>query len=366
MLKINGIHHISSIVGHAQRNVDFYAGVLGMRLVKKTINFDDSSTYHFYYGNEEGGPNLVTTFPWNDANDGEIGAGQVGVATYGVNEGTLDFWKERFDKFSIENFIYKKFNQKRLAFKDPDGLQLELIEMNSGENNKWEFNGVKENEAIKGVSSVNLFSRLPVETLKLLVNIFKYKIVDEDDESYLLEVNDNFSGTIELSKKETINGQMGVGMVHHIALSVNDNEIDAWRDKLILNGFRPTEVKERKYFRSIYFREKGGVLIELATVGPGVLVDESVEDLGTNLMIPPNFESITEEIEETMMPIEVREVDELVGYGYRDRYEFDILRKKEKIKAEILQLKVLQHENKLNLEQVERLDQLKKDLRNVK
>lgn len=362
-MKLHGIHHISSIVGHAQRNVDFYAGLLGMRLVKKTLNFDDSSTYHFYYGNENGSTNLLTTFPWNDAESGQIGGGQVGITSLAISPDSLDFWKQRLNDFKIEYHTEERFNVQRLAFEDMDGLLYELVASNEEPKSNWEFNGVDSNHAIKGIDSAYIYSRVPHATLSMLQDVFNYKIIDESFDAYLLAVDGGLGSRLELNKTTKDPSRQGVGTVHHIALGISNGDEEAWLEKLIAAGYRPTEIKERKYFRSIYFREKGGILIELATVGPGVLVDESEEELGKELLIPPHFEAIKDEIVDTLMPIEVREVTELIGYGYRDKYEFDLLRKKEKIKREILELKTKEDPTRTDLAKVE---VLKKELLAVK
>ena len=198
-----------------------------------------------------------------------------------------------------------------------------------------------------------------------MVNILGFEVVQEDAEHSLLKVSDDFGGTVELVNKYQEIGKQGVGTVHHIAFKIENGSEEAWIKTLTDAGYRPTEVKDRKYFKSIYFRERGGILIELATEGPGFLVDESVEDLGSNLLIPPHYVFIEDEIRDTLMPIEVREIDKLESYGYRDRYEFEILRKKEAIKKEILALKQKQKEESLSEEEQTRLEDLKVQLRNV-
>lgn len=365
MLKVHGIHHVSSIVGHAQRNIDFYASVLGMRLVKKTINFDDSSTYHFYFGNHDASTPIFTTFPWNDATEGKNGSGYVNTTSLAINKDSFDFWQDRLDSFNIENYTYTRFNRRRIAFKDMDNLEIELVENDEIANSEWEYNGIVSEHAIKGIDSAILYSRTPHTTLALLTDILGFELIDEDEENYLLKSANGIGGTVELAKKYHTLGKQGVGTVHHIAFAIDDETGDAWVSKLENAGFRPTEVKDRKYFKSVYFREKGGILIELATFSPGMLVDESVENLGSTLLIPPHFESIEKEIKETVMPVEVREVNELIGYGYRDRYEFEILRKKEAIKREILKLKNLEKQRDLTLDENKELKDLKDSLRNV-
>lgn len=311
MLKTKGIHHISSIVGHAQRNVDFYAGVLGLRLVKKTLNYDDKNHYHLYYGNKNGSNGLVTTFPMNNSISGRIGDGQVGYASYTVPKGSLQFWKDRLNDFNIKSFEYIRFDLRRLRFQDLDGLEIELIESDLKDDNRWSFNGVKDSQAFDGIHGAALFSKRPNSTLKVLTDILGYKITEQNDEYYQLKTNESESRFIELSKNSQGHGQVAVGTVHHIAFEVENEEIVEWRKLLIENGYRPTEIKDRNYFKSIYFREPGGILFELATKGPGLLIDESIDNLGEKFIIPKHFTNNQQEIIERMQPVQVRMIDKL-------------------------------------------------------
>lgn len=306
MIKTQGIHHISSMVGGAQQDVDFYASLLAYRLVKKTLNYEDKNMYHLYYGNREANTGLVTTFPMNHSRKGVVGTGQLGVASFGIRSASFDFWKKRLASFGIETEDYTRFNKRRLAFEDLDGLKLELIETAKGPKNTWAFNGVGENNAIIGIESLTLYSKKPEETLNLLTEILGYSIEDEDEVNYSLKIHDKIGGLIELAKDYPTRGIPGVGTVHHIALAVKDDEIDQWKLKLEEKGYNPTEVINRKYFKSLYFKETGGILIELATEGPGMLVDEDLQTLGEEFIIPEHFknESIAD-----LEPISVREID---------------------------------------------------------
>ncbi len=308
MIQTQGIHHISSMVGDAQENIDFYAGVLAYRLVKKTLNYEDKTMYHLYYGNNEGNTGLVTTFPMKHLKKGEVGSGQMGIASFGIRAASFDFWQERLDKFGLLTNEYSRFNTRRLTFRDLDGLKLEFIETDKGPKNTWAFNGVKEEQAIIGIERSILYSKKPEKTLHLLTNILGYELVDEDEEMYLLQVHNGFGGFLELVKEAPSRGIPGVGTVHHIALAVKNDEIEAWKLKLEEHGYRPTNVKNRKYFKSLYFREAGGILFELATEGPGILVDEDLETLGEAMIIPEHFrEEVLTDLEE----LTVREVKEL-------------------------------------------------------
>lgn len=308
MIKTQGIHHISSMVGDAQQDVDFYASLLAYRLVKKTLNYEDKNMYHLYYGNREATTGLVTTFPMNHSHQGVVGNGQLGVASFGVRPESIDFWKERFAAFGITAEEYTRFNKRRVAFEDPDGLKLELIETTKGPQNTWVFNGVDEEHAIIGIERLILYSKKPTETLNLLTNILGYALSDEDETNYSLTIHNELGGALELAKDYPTRGVPGVGTVHHIALAVKDEEIYEWKEKLEKHGYRPTEVINRKYFKSLYFKETGGLLIELATKGPGVLVDEDLETLGESFIIPEHFKD--ENLAELAL-ITVREISEI-------------------------------------------------------
>lgn len=308
MIKTQGIHHISSMVGDAQQDVDFYASLLAYRLVKKTLNYEDKNMYHLYYGNREANTGLVTTFPMNHSRKGVVGKGQLGVASFGIHPESFEFWKKRLAAFGIEIEESTRFNKRRLAFEDTDGLKLELVETTKGPKNTWAFNGVEEKTAIIGIESLLLYSKKPTETLNLLTNILGYSIEDEDSDNYLLKIHDNLGGSLELAKDHPTRGIPGIGTVHHIALAVNDDEIDEWKEKLEENGYNPTDVINRKYFRSLYFKETGGILIELATKGPGVLVDEDLETLGEKFIVPEHFKN---ENLADLEPIIVREITEI-------------------------------------------------------
>ncbi|CAM3433152.1 ring-cleaving dioxygenase [Erysipelothrix sp. HDW6B] len=360
MERILGLHHVSSVVKNAQENVDFYAGMLGMRLVKKTLNYDDIEEYHFYYGNHDGSTGLSTYFPISDSKEGDIGDGQVGYVTYAVNTGALDFWKERLDHFDIFNYSYERFGERYLAFSDRHGLDIELVETPLGPNSQWAFNGVQPETAIKGLYNAALFSERPAQTLSLFTDLFGYSVVAEDDEYYRLRIHEGLGGLIDIRKHTTTIGTKGHGTVHHIAFAIERGTEEAWREKLLSAGYFPTEVKNRKYFNAIYFRERGGILIELSTVTPGVTVDEPVETLGEAFIIPEHFEAQRLIIESKFMPVFVKEIDTLETYGYRNRYEYDMITKRNEIRESINAIKAFEKERPLTDDEQEQLKALRK------
>lgn len=325
MIKTYGLHHISSIVGQAQRNLDFYASVLGMRLVKQTLNFDDKGTYHFYFSNTDGSTPLLTTFPFNDAEEVELSGGQVKTQILAIPLNTTDFWKERLRHFNVS---YQDIDG-GLKFKDPDGLRLMMVEKDYEAMNPWAYNGISKENAIIGLDSGTLLSVNYKKTFDLLVNILKYTLVSEDEKSYTFKIEEGLGGTLFLLKQNEPMGESSRGTVHHIAFKIKADEIEAWREYLLKNGYYPTEIKDRKYFKSLYFRDKGGQIIELATFGPGVTVDEPVAHLGESFMIPPHYEDESADILETMFPVFVREIDAMQSYGYRNKYEYELLKQKE-------------------------------------
>ncbi|WP_096439291.1 ring-cleaving dioxygenase [Alteribacter populi] len=302
---IQGIHHITAIVGNPQENVDFYVDVLGLRLVKKTVNFDDPGTYHLYFGDKEGSPStIMTTFPWDSARQGKIGTGQVGITSFVVPVGALSFWEERLTHKQIQYKKHERFGEEYLSFVDSHGLKLEIVARNQGEPSQWAYDDITPTEAIKGFGGAVLYTANPEATGDLLVDVMGLKKVGEDGSLIRFEAEGDLGNLIDLDSSITEYGGLGVGTVHHIAWrAANDESQLEWQSHLKNHGFQPTEVMDRQYFKSIYFREAGGVLFEIATDPPGFLWDEHVEELGSELKLPPWLEPARKKIENIVLPI---------------------------------------------------------------
>ncbi|MGI8385938.1 ring-cleaving dioxygenase [Robertmurraya sp. P23] len=309
--KSMGIHHITAIVGHPQENVDFYAGVLGLRLVKQTVNFDDPGTYHLYFGNEGGKPGtIITFFPWAGARRGVIGDGQVGVTSYVVPKGAFCFWEARLEKFNIPFTKLERFGENYLEFDDPHGLHLEIVEREEGEPNRWEFGGITSEYAIKGFGGATLLSTQPNKTSDLLEKVMGLEKVGEEGDIVRFLSTADIGNIIDLKRTPIGRGQMGVGTVHHIAWrAVDDADQLDWKKHVEANGYGVTPVQDRNYFNAIYFREHGEILFEIATDPPGFAHDESVETMGEKLMLPSQYETHRHQIEQVLLPFEVRELD---------------------------------------------------------
>ncbi|MGJ9460569.1 ring-cleaving dioxygenase [Oceanobacillus sp. CF4.6] len=312
MKKTEGIHHITAIVGHPQENVDFYASVLGLRLVKKTINFDDPGTYHLYFGNEGGRPgSIITFFPWAGAQQGVIGDGQVGVTSYAVPSGSLSFWKKRLEKFDIAYNISERFGETYLSFDDVHGLHLELAERVEGPENSWSIGDVTPDVAIKGFAGATLLSEDPEKTMQLLETVMGLEKVGEENGMSRFRSYGDIGNTIDVKTTSTGSGEMGVGTVHHIAWRAKDDADQLeWQKYISENGYGVTQVKDRNYFNAIYFREYGKLLFEIATDPPGFAHDESVETMGSELKLPAHYEQYREQLNQTLIPIEVKNLDQ--------------------------------------------------------
>lgn len=305
-----GIHHITAIVGHPQENTDFYAGILGLRLVKKTVNFDDPGTYHLYFGDEKGKPGtIITFFPWNNAYQGRIGDGQVGVTSYVVPKGALTFWENRLAKFDITFTKTERFGETYLQFDDVHGLHLEIVEREEGETNTWTFGNVTPDVAIKGFGGATLYSKRPGATGQLLEQMGLEK-VGEEGEYVRFRATGDIGNVIDIKQTTSGRSQMGVGTVHHIAWRASDDQDQLdWSSYVDSLGYGVTPVQDRNYFNAIYFREQGEILFEIATDPPGFAIDESQEAMGEKLMLPAQYEQHREKIENNVLPFEVREVD---------------------------------------------------------
>ncbi|MDX8046853.1 ring-cleaving dioxygenase [Gracilibacillus sp. S3-1-1] len=312
MLSTTGIHHITAMVNDAQRTIDFYASVLGLRLVKKTINFDRPEVYHLYFGNETGDPGTVITFfPWPKQLKGRIGTGQVGVTSYAIPEDALAFWQNRLKTFQIEYQTATRFGEQYVQFEDPDGLLIELVERKNGKLSTWEFGGITKDVAIKGFAGAILYSAQPNETAYVLEDILGLQTVGQEDEFLRFATDESTNQMIDIKLTASVRGLMGAGTVHHIAWRAKDEqEHQRWRELLTDKGFHPTEFKDRNYFQAIYVQEKGGILFEIATDEPGFTVDEELEHLGEQLQLPEWLEAKREELEELVPTIEVRTLEE--------------------------------------------------------
>ena len=303
---INGIHHITAIAGNAKKNYDFYTRVLGLRLVKKTVNFDDPQTYHLYYGDKFGTPGTILTFfPWEGITAGRRGARQATEIGYSVPEGSLDFWLKRFE---ANNVIYnkpaEKFGEQYLTVLDPDGLKLELIVPKTADKRlPWETNEVKAENATRGFHNITITTNKIDATAKILTDVFGYKLLEQHVNRFrfVTDAVDNAAIVDLVEVAGEIAGHVAGGSVHHVAFRVkNDQILMEYREKIASLGLNITEKIDRNYFYSLYFREPGGVLFELATDNPGFSVDEPVDQLGTGLKLPAQYENIREDIEKSL------------------------------------------------------------------
>jgi glyoxalase family protein len=304
--KILGLHHITAIAGNAQRNYDFYTKVLGLRLVKKTVNFDDPGTYHFYYGDEVGSPgSILTFFPWEGIQKGRVGTGMATEIGYSIPKGSLAFWAKRFTDLSISHQPQgERFGEGYLSFEDPDGLCLRLIEATAADNRKpWTTTDILEDLAIRGFHSIVLTVRNSTATATVLTDIFGYKLLIHEGNRYRF-VTDAIETANIVDVVEEPNGQPGInagGTNHHVAFRVkDDNILMAFREKVRQAGLQVTEKIDRNYFYSLYFREPGGVLFEIASDNPGFATDETVSELGNHLMLPMQYERNRKQIEEAL------------------------------------------------------------------
>jgi glyoxalase family protein len=290
--QIPGIHHVTAIASDPQRNADFYTSTLGLRLVKLTVNFDDPSTYHLYFGDERGSPGtLLTFFPWPGTTRGQRGTGQVAATTFAVPEDSLDYWEDRLQQRGASVFRrQRRFGQEILPFLDPDWMPLELVARSDGDTSvPWQGSDIPLGYAIRGFDSVTLWEKDPAPSLDLLTGTMGFELVGEEGPRIRLQAPQAGMGAVVdlFHLPEQDRGTLGAGTVHHIAWRTpNDAEQLAWRQDVANLGLRVTPVVDRQYFRSIYFREPGGVLFEIATDPPGMGWDEPFEALGTRLRLP--------------------------------------------------------------------------------
>lgn len=311
MPEIEGLHHVTAIAGEPQVNIDFYAGVLGLRLVKLTVNFDDPTTYHLYYGDGQGHPGTIMTFfPWPGAVRGRIGTGQLTVTSFAVPEMSLPYWRRRLRDQAVEfQEAQSDFGEEILFFTDPDGLQLELISTaNAAPERAWEQGPVPAEHAIRGFHHVTLSENGYERTATLLTDTLGFKQIAKQGNRFRYAVAGGAPGTMVdlLCAPEGRPGRVAVGTVHHVAWRAATNEQQVqWRETLKKQQFDVTPVIDRQYFHSIYFREPGGVLFEIATDPPGFATDETLERLGSSLKLPPWLVEDRPELERLLPRVEL-------------------------------------------------------------
>jgi glyoxalase family protein len=312
--RLLGIHHITAITADAQKNIDFHTEVLGLRMVKLTVNFDDPASYHLYFGDELGRPGSVLTyFAWPGAPQGRHGTGQATALSFSIPENAEGFWLNRFKEFKIIfEPPYQRFDEQVITFYNPDGLKLELVaHTEAKERTGWSDGPISEDNAIRGFYGVTVSEHSSLPTSGMLTDSLGFHLINEVGGRMRFESDVDGHGTI-LDVQVSPGGPAGLvaaGTIHHIAWRTPTNsEQELWRESLAEDGLNVTEIVNRYYFHSIYFREPGGVLFEIATDPPGFTIDEPPKRLGTELKLPPWLEANRENIIRRLPQLELKKV----------------------------------------------------------
>lgn len=306
--KITGIHHVTALASDAQKNLDFYAGILGLRMVKKTINFDAPEIYHLYYGNEAGDPGTIMTFfPYPGLMRGRKGIGQLTVTSFSISANSLEYWMNRLKKFDIPHTTPQERmdNEIFIYFEDFDGLGIELVANQKDERAGFSYGQIPTEHSVKGFYSVSLSEEGYERTAGLLTEYLDHQIVAEKGNRFRFSPSGNPGDLVDIvCAPDDMNGLGGSGTVHHVAFATPDDETQLTvRDKLMSSGLNVTPVLDRQYFHSIYFREPGGILFEVATNPPGFAIDESKDQLGSSLKLPQWQEDQRSKIESGLTEI---------------------------------------------------------------
>ena len=307
---IPGIHHVTAITADAQKNIDFYCGVLGLRLVKLTVNFDDPESYHLYYGDELGNPGTIMTFfAWPGGRRGRVGPPQVTVTAFAIPQGALDYWSTRLQEHDVTaERTANLFGESVLGFSDPDGMKLELIGIAEGAWQTMRSGPVPPEHAIRGFHGVTISEEGYENTAKLLTEVMGFREEGSEANRFRYRAAEGrFASFVDLlCVPDARHGSIGTGVVHHVAFRTpDDGQQASWRGELVRLGFNVSPVMDRSYFHSIYFREPGGVLFEIATDNPGFAVDESPSELGTRLNLPPQYEPYRGRLEQLLPPLKL-------------------------------------------------------------
>jgi glyoxalase family protein len=303
MTTVNGLHHVTCIASNPQKNLDFYTGILGLRLVKKSVNQDDPKTYHLFYADAEGRPGTdLTFFPWQHMQSARKGVGLATEVQLAVAPDTLPYWQKRLENYGVKtSTIETRFGEKVLPFRDYDGLELALVETTDQRAfTAWEKSEVPEDKQVLGLHGARMWQRTLEQSANFLTDTMGFNYAGHEKGWHRYTVNNGGSGNfVDIQELPNLGrGQWGTGSIHHLAWRVDDTQHEMQlREKIAQAGRRPTEPIDRFWFKSVYFMEPGGVLFELATDGPGFAVDEDPSKLGETLVLPPWLEPHRKEIE---------------------------------------------------------------------
>lgn len=309
---INGIHHITVMASDPQANYDFYTQILGMRFIKKTVNFDAPDVYHLYYGDDIGTPGTVLTFfPFPDARRGKRGTGEITVVGFSVPSNSLNYWINRLAELAIDfNGPSKKFGYDFISLFDPDGMKIEIVADPTADNIMgWNNGEIPAEHSIRKFFGTTFYLKSPLKSEVLLTKVLGAKFIGEEGSIKRFSFGEKSSEAfVDILEDANIQrGISGAGTVHHIAWrTANDEEQNNWRNKIIEFGLHPTEMVDRNYFHSIYFREPGGILFEIATDEPGFMIDENYDSLGTELKLPEWHEPKRHLIEQILIPLKTK------------------------------------------------------------
>jgi len=308
---VTGIHHVTALAGDPQKNLDFYCGILGVRLVKKTVNFDAPEVYHFYYGDETGQPGTILTFfPYKGIASGRHGKGMLNTTCFSVPSSSMNYWTERLKKFAVnyKSAVERFETEAAVYFEDPDGLGLELIFNDTDARPGFTYGYIPLEYSIKGFYNVEIWEEGYERTAAVLTEQMDHTLVAEKGNRFRFAAAASPGNYIDiLCSPESLRGLSGGGTVHHIAFATPDaqTQLEA-REKIAKRMLNPTPVLDRQYFTSVYFREPGGVLFEIATAGPGFAIDESKEHLGESLKLPSWYETYRNQIEKAVIPVSLK------------------------------------------------------------
>ncbi len=308
---INGLHHVTTLAGDTQRNVDYYTDILGLRLVKKTVNFDAPDVYHLYYGNETGSPGTILTFfPYGNLPRGRKGIGQLTYTAFSAPMASLSFWMDRLHEKNIPYAgPYKRFSESYLRFEDFDGTGIELVFTDEDKRPGWDNGRIPSEFAVRGFHTVTLNESNPDRTIKLLTENLQHELVGEEEGRFRFKAGPGGPGNFVdvLHSPNDVRSLQGAGSVHHVAFSTDSDATQlVLQHQLTEAGYHVTPVQDRNYFHSIYFREPGGILFEVATNPPGFAVDEPVSELGQSLKLPAQYESRRADLVKALPKINVK------------------------------------------------------------